>query len=279
MKYIPKEITEEVNVSQVHPLVNFGKVLGTVIGVSFVIYLGLGWAVDWIVPHVSPETEKAIGDNLAATVPFQMAGEVVTDDPRQAYLENLIADLSENSDRIQDLPVTLHIVETPITNAAALAGGHLFVTTAFLDEVESENELAFVLAHELGHLNAKDSLKALGRSLVIILGSSILFGTSGIQDSTGVISNTLNLSALHYSRTQEYNADHYALTAIVRRYGHGDHTLDFFKRIEVKEGQNALTVSEYFQTHPLTQKRIETLNEIATEEGWKMQGSPTPLGF
>ncbi len=54
------------------------------------------------------------------------------------------------------------------------AGSYLFVTNGLLAAVESENELAFVLAHELGHFHHRDPLQALGRSLVLITLSSLL---------------------------------------------------------------------------------------------------------
>ncbi|MDC0833555.1 Zn-dependent protease with chaperone function [Geitlerinema sp. FC II] len=284
MKYTPKEITEEVNVSKVHPLINFGYLIATVVGITLVLYFGLGLAVDWFVPRISDRREKEIGDALAPTVPAQFAGEEIESDARLAYLEDLVETLRKPGD-MAEIPLDVHLIDTPIVNAAALAGGHVFVTTSFLEEVESENELAFVLAHEIGHLSARDALKGMGRSLVVLFGAIVLdFGTSGTTGTPDIVLQTINLNSLNYSRKQEYAADVYGLESVVRVYGHGSNSLDFFERLAETESQfpnRVLTVSEYFQTHPLTQNRIDALNSLASDRGWTMEGEliPPPDGL
>jgi predicted Zn-dependent protease len=272
MKYAPKEIKTEVNVSKTHPLMNFVYLLGTVVGVTLGIYLVLGLAVDAVVPRLNRETEVKIGNNLAPMVGSQLGGIAVTDDTRIAYLENLTRSLLPPDQ--QDYPITINLVDSPIVNAAALAGGHIFVTTAFLESVESENELTFVLAHELGHLQARDELKGMGRGLVVLVGSSLL--NIGVGDTSGIVTQTINFKELDYSRDQEEAADRYGLAATIRHYGHGGHSLDFFARLAAEDG-NRLKISEYFTTHPLTGDRITTLEQLAQTQGWSMTGAPTPL--
>ena len=166
-----------------------------------------------------------------------------------------------------------------MVNAAALAGGQLFVTTAFLAEVESENELAFVLGHELGHLSARDGVRSLGRGIFVLLGSLVLnLGHEG--GGPDVIGYTLNLNRLNYSRSQEYAADEYGLESVVRHYGHGANSLDFFKRLAARKEafpEELVRASEYFQTHPLTANRIEQLEAIAQQQRWSLTGEATPI--
>lgn len=279
MKYTPKEITEEVNVTKVHPLVNFAYLLGTVVGFTLLVYFGLGIAANLLVPRISNKREKQIGDLLAPAVTAQLNAKEIKDDDRIEYIEDLIESLrGEAANR--KIPLTLHLVDSKIQNAAALAGGHVFVTTGFLKSVKSENELAFVLGHELGHLAARDSLKGLGRSLPLMFIFIVVdFGTSGTSGTPNIIKQTTNLSEMNYSRDQEYAADVYGLSAVVRRYGHGDNSLDFFERIAKIEKESRLgnNVSEYFLTHPLTQKRVDILKQLAAENDWSMEGEITPL--
>jgi predicted Zn-dependent protease len=271
MEYKPKEIKEEVNISRVHPLTNLAQLLGMVIGVSTAIYIALGFAVDLVIPRVPIETEKAIGDASIASAYLVLDGKPIEDDPRISHLQELLGSLQDPEAKI---PLTLHLLESPIVNAAAISGGHVLVTTAFLDEVKSENELAFVLAHELGHLKNRDSLRGLGRALVINLGWSVIFGTAGGGDSR-VVGTVLNLSDLNYSRSQESAADLYGLNAVIQRYGHGGHSLDLFKRLQ--EEETKLKIAEYFYSHPLSENRVNKLEKIATENGWKMEGEKTVL--
>ncbi len=164
MVYKPKEIPEGINVTSVHPLVNFAYLLGTVVVFSALVYLGLGAIADQLVTRMSPKMEAKIGQQLLSTVP-NISPEFY---PQQKqYLEGLLNSLSTPNASPSN-PLTIHIQKSEYPNAAIIPGGHIIVTTALLAEAESENELAFVLAHELGHHVARDPLKGLGRSLVFV---------------------------------------------------------------------------------------------------------------
>lgn len=269
MTYKPKEITEEVNVTAIHPLVDLAYLLGTVIVFSVLIYLGLGVIATQLVTHISPELEVKIGKQLLSTVP-NIASEA--NSQQQQYLESLLTDLQTTS--INRPPLSIHIHKDKHANAVIIPGGHIIVTTALLTEAESENELAFVLAHELGHHVAKDPLKGLGRSLVGITIATVLGIGSGNVD---IVTLTGSLTDLHYSRRQETAADVYALSAIIDLYGHGGASLDFFKRILAKNRDRRGKLAAYFSTHPLTQARIDYLYRVASQKGWQMTGEVTDL--
>jgi len=268
MVYKPKELPEDINVTSVHPLVNFANLLGTVILVSGLGYLILGAIATQLATRISPETETKIGQQLLTTMP-NLVTKVNEED--QQYLEDLLDSLqTQNSSDIA--PVTIHIKEDEQPNAFVIPGGHIIFTTALLQEAESENELAFVLAHELGHHVARDPLKGLGRSLVFITIASVLgIGT----DNADLVTITGSLANLHYSRQQESAADVYALSKVIDFYGHGAASLDFFERIQAENKDTRNKFSSYFSTHPLTQERIETLHQVATENSWSMTGEVT----
>jgi predicted Zn-dependent protease len=267
MVYKPKEIPGGTNVTSVHPLVNFAYLLGTVVVFSATIYLGLGVIATQLVTRISPEMEAKIGQQLLPTL---NTTSTPTYSPQRQYLENLLT--SVQSDFNTSVPLTIHIQENEYPNAAIIPGGHIIVTTALLKEAESENEIAFVLAHELGHHINRDPLKGLGRSLVFLTISSALGIGTGNAD---IVTLTGSLTNLHYSRQQESAADIYALEAIVDLYGHGASSLDFFERMQAKDRRGKL--SAYFSTHPLTKERINYLHQVATQKGWQMTGEVTNL--
>ena len=267
MTYNPKEIPEHINVSRVHPLVNFASLVGTVMVASAVIYWSLGWVAAQLVTRISPEMEVKIGQQLISTI------ETTSAQPQQLnYLEELLTSLREPATATR-VPLTLHLLDSQNPNAAIVPGGHILVSNALLKEAESENELAFVLAHELGHFVERDPLERLGRSLVFLtLTSALGFGT-GNSGSQGIVTFPGYLTDLHYSRQQEKAADLYALSALIRLYGHGGHSLSFLERLKTKEMGGKLP--PYFSTHPLTQERIDYLWQIASQRGWSMTGAPT----
>jgi len=277
MKYVPKEITEEVNVTPINPLVNFGYLVGTVALGGLFIYVLLGMSASLLAKRIGPETEEKIGASLAASLPF----EVIENDERVAYLEDLVASLQSDLEQTaagvaQYPPVKVGILDTPVENAMVMAGSYLFVTDGLLAEVNSENELAFVIAHELGHLHHKDPLSALGRSLVLVTISGLL----GIgQQVPSIVPGALQLAELGHSRGQESAADDYAIELIQVRYEHGAHSLDFFRRMQTSEPDfGALSsVAEWQQTHPLSSARIERIENTFERNGWSLEGEVTPL--
>ena len=270
MEYKPKEIPEGINVTSVHPLVNFIYLLVTVVVFSALVYLGLGIIATKLVTRISPEMELKIGNSLISS---GSKSSIKSNFPQKQYLESLLTSLAQ-ANSYNSLPLTIHLQKSKHANAVILPGGHIIVTTALLQEAESENELAFVLAHELGHHIARDPLKGLGRSLVFLTVTSALGIGTGNAD---LVTFTGSLTNLHYSRQQESAADIYALSAIIRFYGHGGGSLDFFKRIQTKHKDSRSKLSSYFSTHPLTQARIEHLHKVAREQGWQMTGEVIKL--
>lgn len=273
-KYVPKEITEEVNTTPVHPLVNLAHLFATVAVVSGLMYGGLGIAASQLATHIGPKTEEQIGAALTSALPAKTAEE----DSRVSYLEELLAELEADVDKTdlgkaQYPPLKVRILNVDEENAMVAAGSYLFVTDGLLAEVTSENELAFVLAHELGHLQHRDPLRALGRSLVFITLSSLL----GMGQSTSALPSMVNLAELSYSRQQETAADEYAQALIVAHYGHGGYSLGFFKR-HLEPDLGALSaVAEWQQTHPMSGDRIRRLESKFQQKEWPATGEATPL--
>ncbi len=278
MKFVPKEITEEVNVTPVHPLVNLGYLLGTVILAGIVIYAALGIIAGQLVKRIGPETEEKIGASLVGS----LGNQTDASDSRLDYLQDLTASLQENVlqtdiDVVDYPPVKISILETLEENAMVTAGSYLIVTEGLLSNVESENELAFVLAHELGHLHSRDPLNALGRSLVLATVSGLLGLGQGA--TSAVVPNVLNLAERGHSRTQESAADDYAIALTMARYPHAGHSLDFFKRVQSEELDLGIfgPVAEWQQTHPLTDSRIQKIEATFKANGWPLTGTSTPL--
>ena len=274
--YVPKEITEEVNVTPVNPLVNLAYLMATVTFVGALIYGSLGLVASRLAVRIDPKTEENIGAAVTAAIPFKAAA----DDSRVAYLEDLLAELEADVPKTTlgeatYPPLKVSILDTEVENAMVTAGSYLFVTDGLLQNVESENELAFVLAHELGHLQHRDPLRAMGRSLVWVTLSSLL----GLGQGGDTVAGMVNLADLSYSRGQETAADDYALELIVTRYQHAGHSFGFFQRAQAEEHDwGALSkVAEWQQTHPLTSDRIRRLERTLDQKGWATTGTATPL--
>ena len=120
MKYIPKTITEDVNVTPTHPLVNITHLLMTVMGVSCAIFFGLGIVANQIALNISPETEQKIGYQLSLTT---LQEKEIKNDPRLPYLSKLVTSLYNESDRNHNqIELTVHVLDETQINAMVIPG-------------------------------------------------------------------------------------------------------------------------------------------------------------
>ena len=272
--YQPKEIPEEVNVTKVNPLVNLGYLLGTVAVFGTAVYLSLGAVATQLAVKMSPEMEHKIGLEMLENSNFADEEDLSARQIKQQdYLQQLLVSLNGGTTS-RDIPLKVYLWEQAQPNAFVFPGGQIVVTTGLVEAAESENEIAFVLAHELAHHVERDGLKGMGRSLVLLFVSTAIGIGSGNGD---FVISAANLGDLHYSREQEALADRYALAAVVDYYGHGSASLDFFQKILDKKRDRRSKMDSYFSTHPLTEARINDLNKMAAEKGWLMEGELTEL--
>jgi Zn-dependent protease with chaperone function len=146
------------------------------------------------------------------------------------------------------------------------------VFTGLLAEMTSENELAFVLAHELGHFAHRDHLRGLGRALVLMTASTLLLGAE--NSINGMIGQGMALTELSFSRKQESQADEFALEVLLCHYGHVADATSFFSKIP-KDGDPG-RFGHYFASHPENRRRIGRLDRLTQERGYPI-GTPLPL--
>lgn len=270
MRFIPKKADDSVNVSDEHPLVEAGTlVIG--LGLIFVgIMVVLIFMVDVALYFVPEEKEIEMFD---AWLPEDITT-VSHNDPRLARLEGVLYRLSRHWPESK-YDFRVEIDDSEIMNAMAYPGGLIIVTTGLLDRVESENELAFILGHELGHFHNRDHLRGLGRGVVL----TIMFATLGFSDAdVGVGSSLANLTLRGFSRNQEADADAFGLSILNDEYGHVGDAWRFFERIG-SEDDDMIDLLEYVATHPSPEDRIQDLLAMASENDWATTGEIYPINW
>ena len=266
MKFTPRRMETNVNVSKTHPLKEFAILAGGLLAIVVGVYLVLGLAVDLIVPRLSMDLEKKLAGAFV--------GRLAQSDEMAAATRNVQAMVDQLQERCAPLPytITVHVQPSKAINAAALPGGHMVVFSGLLEKMKSENELAFVLAHELGHFAHRDHLRGLGRALVLLTASTVLLGAD--NSINGMIGQGMVLTELSFSRKQETRADEFALETLACRYGHVAGATDFFERIP--EEHDPGRFGHYFASHPENQRRIDHLNELTRERRYSF-GKPNPV--
>jgi Zn-dependent protease with chaperone function len=255
-----------VNVSPTHPLKEFAVLAGGLLAAMVGIYLIMGLAVDLIVPRISLSLEQKLAGAFSARI---------TDSEKLAgATRSLQALVDQLQAHCAPLPyhIHVHVLQSDAVNAAALPGGNMIVFSGLLKKMTSENELAFVLAHELGHFVHRDHLRALGRALVLMTVSTVLLGAD--NSINRMIGKGITLTDLSFSRHQETRADEFALKTLFCRYGNVADATTFFRSIPKEE--DPWRFGHYFASHPDNRRRIAHLEEMIAEHGYPL-GRPRPL--
>lgn len=147
------------------------------------------------------------------------------------------------------IPLKLIVVRKKEANAMALPGGHIYVFEGLIARAESPDEVAGVIAHEIGHVAHRDGT----RSVLQAAGLSFLFGLV-LGDFVGggaVIIAARTILQLAYSREVEGDADRYALTLMAKAGGDGRALATILERIAgaIEPGAKMLL------NHPETKER------------------------
>ncbi len=158
-------------------------------------------------------------------------------------------------------PFDVRVYDWPLMNAFAVPGGEIVLTKGLLDKSQSPDEVAGVLAHEMGHgieLHPEAAIIrgiGLGAALEIMLG-----GTTG----GGLANVGLMLAQLGYSRGAEREADKHGLE-LLKAAGIAPRGLgDFFTRVmkmEAEAGDKAPGAFSWLRTHPLPAERLRLVKE------------------
>ena len=159
------------------------------------------------------------------------------------------------------------VLDSPVVNAFAAPGGYIYVTRGILALMSSESELAAVLGHELGHVNARHSVQKLSQMLLVQVGLAV---GSAISDTfakiAGVAGIGVQLLFLKFSRDDERQAD--ALGVEYARKGsfNSGEMVSFFTALEkygdLSGGSHSLP--GFLSTHPLTGERIKNVQAMIT---------------
>ncbi len=178
-------------------------------------------------------------------------------DPRVSRIGSRLAANSS----MPNLPWRFRVVDRPDSNAFALPGGYVYVTTGLLRSVRNDSELAGVLAHEVAHVTLRhgtnQASKAMLAQMPLQLLSGRLRGGVGANLAQLGIGFGLNSLFLRNSRSAETQADVGAVQ-LMRRAGYNPTGLASFMRTLRGSGG-------FFSDHPSPSNRVQRIEqEIGT---------------
>jgi predicted Zn-dependent protease len=227
------------------------RVMATVLVLAAAIGgFALGWpyAADALARATPLSWEAALGEAVDA----KLFGEVPVCNRAEgrAALDRMVTRLAPHAGA--PMPLSVVVLDQPQVNAAAMPGGRIVLFRGLLREAATADEVAGVIAHEMGHAAARHGMRGLIRGIGLSLLASAVTGGSTLADA-GVF-----FATMAHSRDFERDADARA-AAILGAAGIGTQGLiDFFARMERRDDRQA-GVLGYAASHPPSAERRAAL--------------------
>lgn len=238
-----------------------------------IVFFGLPYAADRLAPLVPYSVEQRMGHAVDAQVRAMFGGKVCEAPEGKAAFAKLVEKLRTAGGIEHSLDA--NVLPSSIPNAIALPGGKIYLFDALLQKAESPDEVAGIIAHELGHAHHRHNI----RTLIYNGGSSFLIGLllGDITGGSAIIFTTRQLLQASHSREAEQEADDFAFNTM-RKLGRSPVPMaELLFRITGAEGK-VLRGFSVLSSHPLTEDRLaaakrndrgNTGPEILSESEWR----------
>jgi predicted Zn-dependent protease len=211
---------------------------------------------------VSADQEVSIGEQQYAPSKQMQGGDYSVDAALTSYVRGVGQKLAAVSDR--NLPYEFTVLNSSVPNAWALPGGKIAVNRGLLTELDSEAELAAVLAHEIVHAAARHGALAMQRGLLLqgaVLATAV---ASQRGDYPGLVVGAANVGAqlitMRNSREAELESDQYGMEYMARA-GYDPQAAvtlqEKFVALSKKHGGDGGKLAQLFASHPPSQERVD----------------------
>lgn len=220
-----------------------GKILLCCVFINL-IFLPMAWA-----GIISTKQEIAIGESVAKQIEAQFP---LLDDPAlQERVQKIGARIAGVTDR-QGMIYTFKVLDVDEVNAMAAPGGFIYVFKGLTDIMQTDDELAGILGHEIGHVVKRHSMGQLEKSL----GMTLLLGAAFGGESLPLQMVAVNAISAGYSRDDERQADKLGYELSVKAgYNPYGMLLGLMKLDELDPKQK----SDLFSDHPEAASRIKLI--------------------
>jgi predicted Zn-dependent protease len=172
------------------------------------------------------------------------------------------------------LPWTFKVMRGKEVNAVSLPGGFIYATEGLMRFVRSDDELAFVLGHEVGHVAARHHIAMIERYYFMSIVIQIVLGRS---PSAAQLAEIVQLFLTRgYSRENEFEADRLGVIHAHRAKFDASAGLSFMQRLRAAEGRDPSQVEVLLRTHPGLADRATRVREQLKQLGYRVRLDPRP---
>jgi predicted Zn-dependent protease len=257
------------------------------LGVSSAVGVVIGCATDPVTGRsqfnmISEESEISL-DKQHAPHQFSKDYGALQDDTLNAYIAQVGGDMVAHTHR-PHMPYSFRGVNAVYVNAYAFPGGSIAATRGILLKLDNEAELAALLGHELGHVNARHAAEQMSKGLLAqggLMIGSVLVGTQfdleGSELNQIMQLGMLGASALlaTYSRDNEREADALGMDYLVRSGYSPDGMVGLMEMLNSLNKQKPASSLTFFATHPMSSERLNTA--VGAAQGLYRAAQDQPL--
>jgi Peptidase family M48 len=214
-----------------------------------VVLFAIPFAAERLTPLVPRTMERHLGEAAEVQLTTVFGDKICKGAAGQAAFAKLVEALRVPAGL--DATVSSQVLDTPIPNAYALPGGRFFLLSGLLEKARDPDEIAGVLAHELGHLKHRDNV----RELIHNGGSSFLIGLlfGDVTGAGAALFASRTLVSASYSREAEHDADSFAIE-VMHKLGRPTRPMgELMFRVTGKEGDKRPSI---LASHPLSEDRL-----------------------
>ena len=254
MRFVPRALKETADISRGRS--TWKTILKNVLSVIVVFV-----AAYYILGLIGVGLSEFIPDRWERRLAFSGEALAAAEDTDRSSLREAEAILKKLTEGVplRDLDYQLFLFEIGAPNAVAVPGGGIGLSLSLLEMLETEEGLAFVIAHELGHHQHRHILRRLGRALTIGVVAALALSNYDLAP----VETAIATAEKGYSRKQERQSDEFALRLVFSKYGTDTNALEFFNAL-LEERSHPLW-QKYLGTHPITEDRIESMRELADQ--------------
>lgn len=202
--------------------------------------------------EVSDEEENQVGDELDKEITKKSKVTFSNKWDIQKVWDDLVKQTSRKK-----IKYSYKVIKDKDVNAYAIAGGKIYINTGLLDFIKSKDEIAFVIAHELSHIELKHCIRRIQHSVT----ASKIHPTFG-----AVVQLAYNTYRLPFNKYEEYEADSVGVVMMQKSRYSKQGAIDFFTKLSELENKyqedKKDPVNDFISTHPYSEKRKEKIDQM-----------------
>ena len=226
--------------------------------IVFTLFASQLWASD--------EGEATIGRKFSLVIQAQLP--LVRDITVRRYVQRLGQHLVAHLENAE-FPYHFAVIQEPQLNAFAVPGGYIYVHSGLIQRVQSDDELASVLGHEIAHVQGHHMVRQQQDTKLLSYAGLASMALAIINPVLAAgMSSMAGVKQLQYQRQLEEEADYRGLHYLAQA-GFDPHAMPrFFETMQQEDRFNGTDVPVYLRSHPLSKERLSYIERTLKTLNW-----------